>query len=51
MLEIDPTKRISMEEAIKHPFFINGATGKESFFFQQVSEGFKRNGVAFDFDF
>jgi hypothetical protein len=34
MLQIDPVKRISLKEALDHPFFKYGISEKEIFFFR-----------------
>jgi hypothetical protein len=51
MLEIDPVKRISLKDALDHPFFKYGISEKEKFFFQQVVEAFKNAGVKVNYEY
>ena len=43
LLTVDPRKRISLDEALDHPFFNEIMDGNCKFFFEQIEASFKEN--------
>ena len=49
LLTIDPRKRISLEEALNHPFFNEIMDGNCKYFFEQIDQSFNKKTTHYDY--